>query len=176
MKQFWADNLATYTRQGKLYGLPVVGHPGAVQYYVNTTMVQKLGLKMPPADGSWTFDDMLTLAKGMTKSEGGRTTVYGVLAPIGDAGANEGVVGFLRAFGGDLFDADGKKCLLNTPESKAGLKALVDLYKAGAAYPWQPDIDDQKPELFQSQKVGMVMQPRPRVQAGPVLLPNGHNL
>jgi len=55
LKQFWKGNLATYTRDGKLYGLPVVGHPGAVQYYVNTTMVQKLGLKMPPADGNWTL-------------------------------------------------------------------------------------------------------------------------
>src|SRR5712691_9095893 len=105
LKQFWKGNLATYTRQGKLWGLPIVGHPGGVQYYVNTTMVQKLGLKMPPADGNWTFDDMLTLAKGLTKSEGGRTTVYGVVAPVGDASINEGMVGFLRAFGGSLFDA-----------------------------------------------------------------------
>jgi len=112
---------------------------------------------MPPADGNWSFDDLLTLSKGLTKSEGGRTTVYGILAPIGNAGANEGVVGFLRAFGGDLFDVDGKKCLLNTPESKAGLNALADLYKAGAAYPWQPDIDDQRLELFQSQKIGMAV-------------------
>src|SRR5436190_8683339 len=67
------------------------------------------------------------------------------------------MVGFLRAFGGDLFDADGKKCLLNTPESKAGLKVLADLYKSGSAIPWQPDIDDQRQELFQSQKVGMLV-------------------
>src|SRR5258708_37100659 len=67
------------------------------------------------------------------------------------------MVGFLRAFGGDLFDADGKQCLLATPESKAGLKALADLYKAGAAYPWQPDIDEQRQELFQSQTVGMLV-------------------
>jgi len=158
LKQFWKGNLATYTRQGKLWGLPIVGHPGSVQYYVNTTMVQKLGLKMPPADGNWTFDDMLTLTKGLTKSEGGRTTVYGIITPVGETSTNEGMVGFLRAFGGDLFDADGKKCLLNTPESKAGLKALADLYKAGSAMPWQPDIETQRPELFQSQKVAMVIQ------------------
>lgn len=158
LKQFWKGNLATYTRDGKLYGLPVVGHPGAVQYYVNTTMVQKLGLKMPPADGSWTVDDMLTLAKGLTKSEGGRTTVYGIIPPVSDATVNEGMVGFLRAFGGSVFDADGKKCLLNSDQSKAGLKALADLYSSGAAIPWQPDISEQTPELFQSQKVGMVIQ------------------
>src|SRR5207237_2946333 len=158
MKQFWAGNLATYTRQGKLYGLPVVGHPGAVQYYVNTTMVQKLGLKMPPADGSWSYDDLLTLAKGLTKSEGGRTTVYGIVRPVSDATVNEGMVGFPRAFGGSVFDADGKQCLLNTPESTAGLKVMADLYSSGAAIPWQPDISEQIPELFQSQKVAMAIQ------------------
>jgi ABC-type glycerol-3-phosphate transport system substrate-binding protein len=158
LKQFWPGNIATYTRQGKLWGLPVVGHPGAVQYYVNTTMVQKLGLKMPPADGNWTFDEMLTLAKGLTQSEGGRTTVYGIIPPVSDATVNEGMVGFLRAFGGSVFDADGKQCLLNTAESKAGLKVMSELYKSGAAIPWQPDISEQVLELFQSQKVGMAVQ------------------
>jgi ABC-type glycerol-3-phosphate transport system substrate-binding protein len=157
-KQFWPGNLKTYTINGKLWGLPVVGHPGSVQYYVNTSMVQKLGLKMPPADGNWTFDDLMTLAKGLTKSEGGRTTVYGIIPPVGDVTVNEGMVGFLRAFGGSVFDETGKKCLLNTAESKAGLKVFADLYANGVAYPWQPDIGEQTPEIFQSQKAAMVIQ------------------
>ena len=33
--------------QGKVWGLPVVGHPGNVDYYINKTMVEKAGLKMP---------------------------------------------------------------------------------------------------------------------------------
>ena len=150
-KQFWPGNIKTYTRDGKVWGLPVVGHPGAVQYYVNTTMVKKLGLKMPTADGSWSYDDMQALAKGLTQSSGGRTTVYGISPSIG----NEGIVGFLRAFGGDLFDIDGKKCLLNTPESKAALKALAQLYSSGSAYPYDPDLNNQ--DLFQSQKIGMAI-------------------
>ena len=158
LKQFWPGNLKTYTINGKLWGLPVVGHPGAVQYYVNTTMVQALGLKMPPADGNWTYDDLLSLAKGLTKSEGGRTTVYGIIPPVSDATVNEGMVGFLRAFGGSVFDATGKQCLLNTAESKAGLKVLADLYTTGVAYPWQADISEQIPEIFQSQKAAMVIQ------------------
>ena len=150
-KQFWTGNIKTYTRDGKVWGLPIVGHPGALQYYVNTTMVQKLGLKMPTADGSWSYDDMAALAKGLTQSSGGRTTVFGISPSIG----NEGIVGFLRGFGGDLFDIDGKKCLLATPESKAGLKALAQLYSSGSAYPFDPDLNNQ--DLFQSQKIGMAI-------------------
>jgi ABC-type glycerol-3-phosphate transport system substrate-binding protein len=150
-KQFWPGNIATYTQDGKVWGLPVVGHPGALQYYVNTTMVQKMGLKMPPADGSWSYDDMATLAKGLTQSSGGRTTVYGISPSIG----NEGIVAFLRAFGGDLFDADGKKSLLATAESKAGLHALAGLYSSGSAIAFDPDINNQ--DLFQSGKIGMAI-------------------
>ncbi len=157
-KQFWPGNLKTYTRNGKLWGLPVVGHPGAVQYYINRTMIEKAGLKVPAADGSWSFDDMIALAKGLTKSEGGRTTVYGIMPPVGQTSTNEGMVGFLRAFGGDLFDADGKKTLLNTPESIAGLKALAQLYKQGSAIPWAPDIEDQRQENFLGQRMAMVVQ------------------
>lgn len=157
-KTFWAGNLKTYTRDGKLWGLPVVGHPGAIHYFVNKTMVEKKGLKMPPADGKWTFEEFNALAKGLTESAQGRTTVYGVIAPFGNVTINEGMVGFLRAFKGDVFDADGKKCLLNTPESIAGLKAMTEMFKSGAALPWAADIDAQKPGLFQGQKVGMIIQ------------------
>jgi len=157
-KQFWAGNIKTYTREGKVWGLPVVGHPGAIHHFINKTMVEKAGLKMPDVNGNWTFEDLVNLAKGLVKSEGGRTTVYGIIPPINNTTANEGMVGFLRAFKGDLFDADGKKCLLNTPESIAGLKALAELYKQGAAYPWAANIDDQRQDLFISQKVGMVIQ------------------
>ena len=157
-KQFWAGNLKTYTRDGKLWGLPVVGHPGAIHYFVNKTMVEKKGLKMPPTDGKWTFEEFATLAKGLTESAGGRTTVFGVIPPWGNVTLNEGMVGFLRAFKGDLFDADGKKSLLNTPESVAGLKAFAQLFKDGSAMPWAADIDAQKPGLFQGQKVGMIVQ------------------
>ena len=158
LPQFWPGNLKTYTRDGKLWGLPVVGHPGAVHYFINKTMAEKNGLKMPPGDGKWSFEDLHTLAKGLTKSEGGRTTVYGVIPPINNNSANEGLVSFLRAHAGDLFDAEGKKCLLNTAESKAGLRVVAEMYKQGWAQPWAPNIDDQRQELFFGQRVGMIIQ------------------
>ncbi len=134
----------------------VVGHPGNVQYYINKTMIEKAGLKVPPADGNWSYEDLMTISKGLTKSEGGRTTVFGYLPGLSDTTANEYIVGMLRAFGGDLFDADGKKSLLNTPESIAALKVIADLYKAGVCYPWAADIQAQRPGLFQGQKVGIM--------------------
>ena len=157
-KQFWPGNIKTYTREGKVWGLPVVGHPGAIHYYINRTMVEKKGLKMPPADGKWTFEEFLALAKGLNESAQGRTTVFGVKMPFGNTTINEGIVGFLRAFKGDLFDAEGKKCLLNTPESIAALKVFAQPFKDGTGMPWAADIDAQTPGLFQGQKIGIIIQ------------------
>ena len=79
------------------------------------------------------------------------------MLPVGQTSTNEGIVGLLRAFGGDLFDADGKKCLLNTPESIAGAQGdgRVSTRPARPSR-GRPDIEDQRPELFQGQKVGIV--------------------
>src|SRR5262249_27436475 len=41
--------------------------------------------------------------------------------------AYEALVPVTRSFGGDVFSADGKKALLNTPESKAGMQWVLDL-------------------------------------------------
>ena len=145
LKQFWTGNLADLHPRGQAVGAARGRSPRRGPVLRQHDHGPEARPQNAAADGNWTFDDMAALAKGLTKSEGGRTMVYGIIPPVNDATANEGMVGFLRAFGGDLFDADGKKCLLNTPESKAGLKALADLYKSGAAIPWQPDIDDQTP-------------------------------
>src|SRR5215207_1358326 len=154
-KQFWPGNIKTYTLGGKVWGLPVVGHPGNVNYYINKTMVEKAGLKMPPNDANWTFEEMTALAKGLTQSAGGRTTVYGILPGFRTASANEYIVGMLRSFGGDLFDAEGKKCLLNTPESIKGLQVIADLYASGSAYPWSADLGTIRTDLFVGQKVAI---------------------
>jgi ABC-type glycerol-3-phosphate transport system substrate-binding protein len=87
---------------------------------------------------------------------------------------NEGIVAWLRAYGSDLFDADGKKTLLNTPESKAAIKALADLYTTHkAAQPWAANLNAQ--ELFQGQKIGIVIQTSFAASAWPDQIAKGPN-
>jgi ABC-type glycerol-3-phosphate transport system substrate-binding protein len=174
-KQFWTGNIKTYTRDGKVWGLPVVGHPGNVQYYYNKTMIEKAGLKIPPDDGNWTYEDLINLSKALTKSEGGRTTVYGYLSGLGNVTANEYLVGMMRAYGGDVFDPEGKKCLLNTPESIKGLKVVEDLYKAGVVYPWAADIGDQRQALFIDQKIAILTNTSANAAGWPDLIAKSAN-
>ncbi|HLZ07608.1 MAG TPA: hypothetical protein VKT80_03405 [Chloroflexota bacterium] len=143
-KQFWAGNIANYTIKGQQYGYPVVGHPGAIQHYMNMDMVKKTGLKYPTAEGGfkWSVDDAVALFKALTVTGAdGRVSTYGVLPNAG----GEGTVGVLRSFGGDFYSDDGTKCVVNTPESIAGLTWISDLYnKHKVAIPFDANADPNK--------------------------------
>jgi ABC-type glycerol-3-phosphate transport system substrate-binding protein len=149
-KQFFPGNIANYTAEGQQWGYPVVGHPGCLQYYMNTTMAEKVGAKLPDQSTGykWTFDQAVEVfQKGTQKGADGRVSVYGISPCLG----NEGVVGVLRAFGGDVFSQDGKQVLIGKEESIAGLQWMADLFnKHKVALPLdaggkQPNVLDFMP-------------------------------
>lgn len=151
--QVWPGLLQTLTRDGKLWGMPYPGHPGAVQHFFNKTMLEQAGAKLPPTDGKWTLDDLVTILKTVTKDTNGdgRTDQYGYWNGLQ---AYEQLPGVLRAFGGDIYDADGRKCLLGTPESKAGLVWLADLFHTHkVAIDPKTDVYD----VFPNQKLGIAV-------------------
>lgn len=147
--QFWPANIATYSIQGKQWGFPMVGHPGCVQHYVNTDMASKLGVKIPDASTGfkWTIDDAVQMFQTLTqKGTDGRVSVYGLLSCLG----GEGAVGVLRAFGGNYYSADGKKMMINSKESIAGLTWLSDMFnKYKVEEPLQANPDPT--QLFPNQ-------------------------
>ena len=122
----------------------MVGHPGAIQHYMNLDMVKKTGLKYPTSDNSfkWTVDDAVALFKALTVTGAdGRVSTYGVLPNLG----GEGTVGILRSFGGDFYSDDGTKCVVNTPEAIAGLTWISDLYNVHKiAIPFDANADSNK--------------------------------
>lgn len=151
-KQFWPGNLKNYEIKGEQWGYPVVGHPGAVQYYTNVDMLTKAGAKLPGADGKWTIEQAIEVFKAGTRSEGGRITVYGILPNLG----GEGTVGVLRAFGGDYYNEEGTKALVGTKESIDGLSYLADLFqKYKVAIPLDAKPDAQ--QVFPGEKVAVVV-------------------
>ncbi|HEY3107162.1 MAG TPA: extracellular solute-binding protein [Chloroflexota bacterium] len=126
-KQFFPGNITNYTSEGQQWGYPVVGHPGCLQYYMNTDMANKVGAKLPDASTGyhWTFEQAVdAFTKGTQKGADGRVAVNGISPCLG----NEGVVGVLRAFGGDVYSQDGKTALIGKEESIAGLQYMADLF------------------------------------------------
>jgi multiple sugar transport system substrate-binding protein len=145
--QFWPGNIATYTIQGQQWGYPLVGHPGAIEYFYNVDVLQKNGAALPPADlekltfdySKWKIDDfMASLGKAQVVGGDGRVATYGILASLG----GEGTVAVLRAFGGNYYNDEGTKCLINSDESIQGLQFLSDYWnKQKVAVPLQANLD-----------------------------------
>jgi multiple sugar transport system substrate-binding protein len=106
-------------------------------------------VKIPDASTGfkWTLDDAVQMFQTLTqKGTDGRVSVYGLLSCLG----GEGAVGVLRAFGGNYYSADGKKMMINTKESIAGLTWLSDMFnKYKVEEPLQANPDPT--QLFPNQ-------------------------
>lgn len=98
-----------------------------VTVYYNKTMFDKAGAPTPKPD--WTWDDMVKSCVTIRE----KTKEY-CLGIGGAPGTGQGedwwayYVPWMRGYGGDVMDKDGKKATLNSPETIAGIQAYVDLW------------------------------------------------
>lgn len=100
---------------GKVYGIPENGGPFCLMY--NKDVFDRAGVPYPTNDMTW--DELRVLAKKLTSYK----TVNGRKVPdVKGLMTVETPEFWLRMYGGKLFSEDGKKCLLDSPESLKGLK------------------------------------------------------
>jgi len=147
--------------EGHTISLPLEEFPFNVYY--DKTIFQKVGAAPPSTDWndkSWTWDKFLELAKALTRSDGGKTSQWG----IGSAGFS-GARFSAMLFGGDWFPEDGyltgwiKEFTGNTPEVIQAYQYLSDLsYKYHVA----PTADEQKAnggvsKMFMAGLIGMTI-------------------
>ena len=122
-----ATAMSLYLDGDAVYGVPFSTSPELI--YFNRGLFEAAGLETPDvlqAEDVWTWDALRDAAKTITEETGVfgfQTTaqsIYGVhlwhnLAPL------------TRAFGGDVWNADGTECLLTTPESIAAIQFYWDM-------------------------------------------------
>lgn len=116
---FFPTILDRFTVDGKLLAVPRDVAPFACVFY-NKDLFDQAGQSYPSDD--WTWDDMLRLARALTKKDAsGRTTQYGF---YGWAWQN-----FVYANGGSLVDNVKKptRTMIDDPRSIAGLQFYADL-------------------------------------------------
>ena len=116
-KPYLSASLDAQRFNGQIYGLPFIGHYGCNAIYFNQDLLAKTGVQPPPADANWTTDDLLERARRINTSGSGQGFVPAT-------GIQECGTAWLRTFGGELLSADGKKCLIDSPESLAALTWL----------------------------------------------------
>ncbi len=110
---------------GSLFALPYVGN--SQLFFYRKDLFEKHALK-PPA----TWNDVLTAAKTIQEKEsaganGGQIYGYVMRAEQGNAAVAD-FMPIFWAFGGEMFDADGKPTV-NSPEGIAALQLMLDLGK-----------------------------------------------
>lgn len=141
LKQFYDGCVAACQWEGKLYGLPTVGHPGEINLFYNQDMFDAAGVKY--LDDSMTFDTLVEDAIKLTKTgSGGNQFGYG-----SDRGWFQLIVR-LRQFGGDILSEDGKTCVLNSPGSKAALQWEYDMNYKHKAAPTPDQIQTDMATMF----------------------------
>ncbi|MCC7367811.1 MAG: extracellular solute-binding protein [Chloroflexi bacterium] len=121
--------------ENKLAGIPFKLQPFSIGLYYNATAFAEE--KVTPPTLETKYEELVEIAKKMTRVEGGKTTRFGLLPlQIGTAqGGYETMVVSTRAFGGDVTDKEGKKATVNTPEAIAGIKWIYDLVFTHKAAP-----------------------------------------
>ncbi len=128
---FWAAEVAQMVWKGKQYSLPYDWSDFGVFY--NKTMFDKKGIKYPPQDGSWTWDEMLTMAKEFVTTSGVRQTTWGVdISPVGWGWPT---VGYVLAWGGKWVSPDLRSFMINTPEAVALFQTMQDAVYVTKAAP-----------------------------------------
>jgi ABC-type glycerol-3-phosphate transport system substrate-binding protein len=125
---FDPSHVAALTRPGTgLIGLPAWDGPDAV--LVNWSMLDGLGLPRPGP--GWTYDEAATLWRQVAASRGA-THIWGMGLDLHDY--------FARLFGGQLMNAAGTRCLLDSAAVLQAADWLVPLVLEGAVQPIGTDV------------------------------------
>ena len=128
---------------GKVFALPLMAHYGTNVLYYNKARWTAAGVTIP-ADGNWTVDEFVAAGQKVV-NKGADQWAYRPELSIDQYGTF-----WVRQFGGDVLDSAGKKCLLNTPESRAGLEWVFNTqakFQLIDDYYRTPNIDT----MFESQ-------------------------
>ena len=118
---FYKAPLDGYYCGGKLYGLPNEFNIENGAVMVNKALFEEAGLTYPP---QWdTFDDLLTDAQAMTKTDGDMMSVAGFNFVTGDGLAFQLLAGILQR-GGEYWKPDGSGMVFTSPEAQATLEDM----------------------------------------------------
>jgi multiple sugar transport system substrate-binding protein len=136
--------------EGKLYCLPINGHPGWSAVYYMPELFAEAGVGEPT--DTWTYEDMTQAAINITKRTGDVVDVYGMwLAPYYEATLTP-----IAAFGGWPISDDGTKARYDDPNTVAGVKWIWDMMQQTKVALPNPSFDSRV-QLWSSSKVAMVL-------------------
>jgi multiple sugar transport system substrate-binding protein len=152
--------------RGKLYTVPIWTNTVGVFY--NKTMFDKAGVAYPVFD--WTLEDLLAKARQLTRDfdNDGQMDQFGFGGiPLSIRGSWD-LSMLIELFGGHLYSADGKKCLINSREAIEAVQWAVDISEKYHICPTMREVASLNiratsasgEDYFRAGKIAMVWWPR----------------
>lgn len=146
---FYDIALKPYMRNKKLYGLP--NDVATVVMFYNQNIFDEASIPYPKS--SWTWDDLLKIAKQLTldKNNDGKVDQYGLAYYPYDIAIFQN--------GGDFFNdpANPKKCMLNTKAVQQAVAFCRDLHYKYHVAPTQTEFQDNDGRtMFTMGKIAMI--------------------
>lgn len=159
-KDVWTSLENEFTYKGYLYAIPI--WTNTIGIFYNKDLFDKAGVEYPGKD--WTFDELLEKAKLLTLdiNNDGKIDQFGFGGfPLRVGPWNTDIL--IKAFGGEPYSNDLKKCLMDTPEAIEAVRWAVDLINKYHVAPTPSEVSSGKRvvdasgmDLFRMGKVAMV--------------------
>jgi multiple sugar transport system substrate-binding protein len=143
-----------YNYKGRQYALP--GNCGTFVLFYNKRLFDDAKVEYP--NENWTWNDFLDASKKLTKrDENGRLLQYGsslsFWGPVIEI--------LIKEKGGRIFNEDGTKCIINSPEAREALVFLHELaYKYGVGPKGAELKETSFWQLFQMERAAMFISGR----------------
>jgi multiple sugar transport system substrate-binding protein len=148
LKQYYDGTIKAMTIEGKLTGLPFKSHPGLAIIYYNQNLFEKAKAPLPKPE--WKQEDMTAAAKAI-RGTAGDQPVFGLLMDT----SWKGILTAIRAQGGELISADGKKLQLNEDKGIAAITWLYDFFQTHKVSPTPEQIIGGAGQMWTTGYLGM---------------------
>ncbi len=137
--------------KGDLLALPFA--TGTTMLFYNWDLFERRGVR--PPDSLWTYDDLLSAARKLTRDADGDGAIdqWGFLA---DDGTYTGFDTMLYSLGGQILTTDLKHSIIDHPKSVAALQFIVDLVREEKVSPLPSSLEAMGAK-FGSGKYGMMI-------------------
>jgi multiple sugar transport system substrate-binding protein len=139
LSDFFPSSWLQWTWKGKRLGVPF---QGIVDMFWNRTLAQNVNAKVPTTwkDPNWTWDAFLDATKRATAAQGTSATRWGTAELYTN---RRQWSGWVWGNGGELFDEEGTKVLLDQPPAMEAVQFLGDLIHKHRVSPTPDELKAQ---------------------------------
>ena len=138
-----------YMYQGRHYAVPFMWD--SIVLFYNKAAFDQAGIAYP--NETWTWDDYYGAARRLTIKNGDTVSRYGVLV---SGSMQSGAGPFIYQNGAGVYNSDGTRMILNTPQTREAIQLQLNMINDGYAPPDQVVSGSSAVDLFTSGLVAML--------------------